>query len=104
MSIIWRPRSSAAAAKVAPALSMVALLTMKASEAYRHEHDSSRLKDPSCDDCRDNPWSRAGAGFKRVMREYPHGRYYSDARGWLGYLSLIAGDRVGALVEYYRML
>ncbi len=86
------------------ALFMVALLTMKASEAYRHEHDSSRLKDPSCDDCRDDSWSRAGAGFKRVMREYPHGRYYSDARGWLGYLSLIAGDRVGALVEYYRML
>ncbi|HWP41683.1 MAG TPA: hypothetical protein VNO14_00510, partial [Blastocatellia bacterium] len=42
--------------------------------------------------------------FERILREYPRGRFHSDARGWLAYLSLLAGDRVSALVQYYRML
>ncbi|HLF85140.1 MAG TPA: hypothetical protein VI837_13275 [Blastocatellia bacterium] len=85
------------------ALFMSALLTMKSSQAYQNEHDTRALKDP-CNDCRDESWRRAAAGFKQTMREYPHGRYYSDARGWLGYLSLLVGDKAGALIEYYRML
>lgn len=88
------------------ALYMAALVTMKLSQSYRHGHDTRQAND-SCDDCRDTtdlPWRRARAGFERVMREYPQGRYYSDARGWLGHLSLLVGDSAGALVEYYRLL
>lgn len=88
------------------ALYMAALLTMKLSQSYRHGHDARQAND-SCDDCHDTtdiPGRRARAGFERVMREYPQGRYYSDARGWLGHLSLLAGDTAGALVEYYRLL
>jgi len=85
------------------ALFMAALLMMKSSQAYQDEHGARAMNDP-CNDCRDEAWQRAGAGFKRVMQEYPRGRYYSDARGWLGHLSLLIGDKAGALVEYYRML
>ena len=85
------------------ALFMAAVLTMKSSCAYENGHEARASKD-SCSDCRDESWRRAAAGFNRVMREYPHGRYYSDARGWLAHLLLLAGDRAGALIEYYRML
>lgn len=42
--------------------------------------------------------------FRRVLREYPRGRYAPDARGWLAHLALRTGDRAAALVEYYRSL
>ena len=57
-----------------------------------------------CEQCRDAIWHKARAGFERVMREYPRGRYYSDARGWLAHLSLQVGDRAEALALYYKML
>jgi len=85
------------------ALYMAALLAMKSSHSYENEHSKRALENP-CEKCRDEPWLLARAGFNRVMQEYPHGRYYADARGWLGYLSLLVGDRAGALVEYYRLL
>ena len=85
------------------ALYMAALLTMKSSQSYEAAHNSQDAKE-SCTDCRDESWHRAFTGFERLMREYPKGRYYSDARGWLGHLALLAGDRAGALVEYYRLL
>ncbi|HEX8476639.1 MAG TPA: hypothetical protein VF666_21760 [Pyrinomonadaceae bacterium] len=52
----------------------------------------------------DQAWHAAREGFVRVMREFPRGRYTSDARGWHAYLLLRAGDRAGALIEYYRLL
>src|SRR6185295_9916025 len=42
--------------------------------------------------------------FRRVMAEYPHGRYFNDARGWVAYLMLRKDDRARALIEYYRLL
>jgi TolA-binding protein len=42
--------------------------------------------------------------FKRLTKENPHGHFVNDARGWLAYLLLHSHDRVGALVEYYRMI
>jgi outer membrane protein assembly factor BamD (BamD/ComL family) len=42
--------------------------------------------------------------FRRVLREYPRGRYALDARGWLARLALDEGDRATALAEYYRLL
>lgn len=85
------------------ALFMSALLAMKRSHSYQREHEGRDEKDTRTD-CRDERWHSARSGFQRVMREYPKGRYYADARGWLGHLSLLAGDRAGALVEYYRLL
>jgi len=85
------------------ALFTAAVLTMKSSRAYENGHEAGASKD-DCSDCRDESWRRAAAGFKRVMREYPRGRYYSDARGWLAHLSLLGGYTAGALTEYYRML
>jgi len=84
-------------------LYMSALLTMKLSQSYKNEHRNG-ARECSNEDCRDEPWNLARAGFERVMREYPHGRYFADARGWLGYLSLLVGDKAAALVEYYRLL
>ena len=84
-------------------LFMTALLTMKTSQRYGAVPGPNTDSD-SCENCRDEAWQRAVAGFKRLIREYPRGRYYSDSRGWLGYLSLIVGDRPAALVEYYRLL
>lgn len=85
------------------ALFMAAVLAMKLSKSSKHVSENPAAK-KGCDECRDEYWRRAHAGFKRVMLEYPGGRYCSDARGWLGRLFLVAGDRVGALVEYYRLL
>ena len=53
---------------------------------------------------RDEDWESARRGFQQVMREYPKGRYYVDAQGWLAYLWLRAGERANALADYYRML
>jgi thioredoxin-like negative regulator of GroEL len=47
---------------------------------------------------------KAVAVFKKLTTENPHGKFAKDARGWLAYLSLHSHDRVGALVEYYRLL
>lgn len=54
--------------------------------------------------CRKHAIGRIRAAFQRAMRQYPRGRYWSDARGWLAHLHLKAGDRASALADYYRML
>ena len=90
------------------ALFMAAVATMKTSIAYtptsgdeEHLHEGSTGKhEIEIDDS----WRDAFAGFKRVIAEYPHGRYLNDARGWMAYLLLRKGDRAAALVEYYRQL
>jgi TolA-binding protein len=91
------------------ALFMAALSTMKTSlaytptsgdEAHLHEGENGERHEVTIDDA----WRAAFDGFKRVMREYPRGRYCNDARGWLAYLSLRKNDRASALVEYYRLL
>lgn len=84
------------------ALYMAALLTMKQSKCFL-EKSNNPTPDPSIG-CRDDNWIKARAGFERVMREYPGGRYYTDARGWIAHLWLCGGDRAEALAEYYRML
>lgn len=91
------------------ALFMTALSVMKTSitytptsgdEAHLHEGEDAKRHEITIDDA----WRAAFAGFKRVMAEYPRGRYFNDARGWIAYLMLRKGDRAAALVEYYRML
>ena len=93
------------------ALFMTALATMKTSlaytptsgdEAHLHEYDDENKK--RVEVIIDDEWRAALAGFKRVMAEYPQGRYFNDARGWIAYLMLRKGDRAAALIEYYRML
>ena len=91
------------------AIFMAALSIMKTSlaytptsgdEAHLHEEESEKRHDVTIDDA----WRAAFAGFKRVMAEYPRGRYFNDARGWVAYLLLRKDDRAAALVEYYRLL
>ena len=81
------------------ALFMSAVASMKSSissgENEPQEPDAS---------LRDEDWESARRGFQQVMREYPKGRYYVDAQGWLAYLWLRAGERANALADYYRML
>ncbi|MGI8565061.1 MAG: tetratricopeptide repeat protein [Pyrinomonadaceae bacterium] len=103
------------------ALFMSALAMMKTSRIYvsasgDDEHPSEHFDGGNRDSTapgdnpghesveRDAAWHAARDRFRRVMREHPRGRYARDARGWLAYLMLRAGDRSGALVEYYRML
>lgn len=91
------------------ALFMTALSVMKTSitytptsgdEAHLHEGEDAKRHEITIDDA----WRAAFAGFKRVITEYPRGRYFNDARGWIAYLMLRKGDRAAALVEYYRLL
>ncbi|MFN0123872.1 MAG: tetratricopeptide repeat protein [Blastocatellia bacterium] len=53
---------------------------------------------------RDDAWQKVMDNFARVIREYPHGRYTQDARGWRAFMFLRTGDRPMAMLEYYRML
>lgn len=86
---------------------MAALSIMKTSLAYTPatgdeagEGEREKRDEVPIDDA----WHAAVAGFKRVMTEYPRGRYFNDARGWVAYLMLRKDDRAAALVEYYRLL
>ncbi|HXG66573.1 MAG TPA: outer membrane protein assembly factor BamD, partial [Blastocatellia bacterium] len=81
------------------ALFMYAVATMKESKSYEQAKKFGG-RSLACSECRDEEWQKARAGFERLLREYPRGRYAADARGWLAYLSLGVGDRAGALVEY----
>jgi len=85
------------------AIFMSAVARMKQSKILDPQWDYDQTLHP-CPDCRDDPWRAARAGFERVMREYPRGRYFNDARGWLAFLSHKVGDWADALVEYYRLL
>jgi TolA-binding protein len=91
------------------ALFMFAVATMKTSlaytptsgdEAHLHEDGTEGRHEVIIDD----EWHSALGGFKRLMSEYPRGRYFNDARGWIAYLMLRKGDRAEALAEYYRLL
>lgn len=91
------------------AMFMAAVATMKTSlaytptsadEAHLHEGEEDKRHKVEIDDA----WRAALAGFKRVMAEYPRGRYFNDARGWVAYLMLRADDRAKAMIEYYRLL
>jgi TolA-binding protein len=53
---------------------------------------------------RDRDWTEAARLFRRVLREHARGRYAADARGWLAYLHLRAGETAEGLAEYYRAL
>ena len=99
------------------ALLMAAISTMKQSRSFTggsgdpsHNHSYNHYGSPESDPeevpetCCDAAWQAAKQAFLRQLREYPRGRYESDARGWLAYLHLRAGDRASALIEYYRML
>jgi outer membrane protein assembly factor BamD (BamD/ComL family) len=100
------------------ALFMVGLINLKRSRAYTaasgddggHKvgEDSYRTAARVIDDERaarlDAAYHAAREAFERVSREYPRGRYFPDARGWIAYLDLRRGDRVSAMAEYYRLL
>jgi outer membrane protein assembly factor BamD (BamD/ComL family) len=80
-------------------LFMSAVDMMKSSRSY----DGNEPQEPDAS-LRDEDWESARRGFQQVMREYPKGRYYVDAQGWLAHLWLRAGERPNALADYYRML
>ncbi len=90
--------------KRAAALLMAARQRMKQSRSLPDGDDLTATATDSCADCRDKAWQDARAGFLRLMREYPRGRYAEEARGWLAYLDVRVGDTAGALIEYYRLL
>ena len=79
-----------------------AALYMKAVSLLRFlcppEYDGDQ-NDGGCEDAQ-----AVRDAFRRVLREYPRGRYALDARGWLAHIALRAGDRAAALADYYRSL
>ncbi len=84
------------------ALLMAALCAMKQSQAYRDPTTGyPEMPQPYN---QDEHWKKAYAGFQQLMRDYPQGRYFSEAQGRLAHLWLRVGDRVKALAEYFRML
>jgi TolA-binding protein len=91
-------------------LFMASVAGMKTSVAFsgtsgdeQHAHEYGPDSEPHKVEI-DDAWHVALAGFKRVMTQYPRGRYHDDARGWIAYLQLRNNDRARALVEYYRLL
>lgn len=93
-------------------LFMAAVSLMKTSACYTPTSgDYAHLREDNGQDTSapvfvppDQAWHESFLAFKRLMREYPNGRYYNDARGWLAYLMLRNNDRASALAEYYRLL
>jgi TolA-binding protein len=90
-------------------LFMASVASMKASksftptsgdESHLHEDEPEKIHPVVID----KPWHDALAGFKRLIAEYPRGRYVNAARGWVAYLMLRKNDRASALVEYYELL
>jgi len=88
------------------ALLMTAIATMKTSATYvaasgnagwDYEKESPKIS-------ADQAWHDAFKAFQKVLSESPRGKYFNDARGWLAYLHLRVGDRVNALIQYYRLL
>lgn len=77
------------------------LALMRQSRAYTGE--AATFDDP-CEDGCDDAWAESVAAFERVLRDYPRGDYAGDARGWLAYMRIRAGQTGGGLAEYYRML
>ncbi|MEP6703789.1 MAG: outer membrane protein assembly factor BamD [Acidobacteriota bacterium] len=97
-------------------LYMIAKLTMESSHSFGNtacgiqEEETPDDAAPATstaepvEKCRDANWQKAVEDFQRLMRQYPNGRYFNDARGWLAYLYRRGGNRAEALAEYYRML
>jgi TolA-binding protein len=83
------------------ALYMSGLSSLKQSKSYTGGHAA---EEESCPDCLDEKWRAAGESFRRLLREYPRGRFAADARGWLGYLHLRVSETAEGLAEYYRLL
>lgn len=92
------------------ALYMVAKLTMQFSSSFENTAcgiDSSDVEAVNAEpkeNCQDESWRAAVNTFRQLMKKYPNGRYFNDARGWLAYLYRRGGERAQALAEYYRML
>ena len=86
------------------ALFMAAVATMKTSALYLPESGNSDYSDTAVDHSADQGWHDAFAAFQKVTKEYPRGRYFNEARGWLAYLWLRRHDRAEALAQYYRLL
>jgi outer membrane protein assembly factor BamD (BamD/ComL family) len=77
--------------------SAVARWTEARRDVYSSPYDATAVE-------RDAAWERAHDRLAQLLSQYPRGRFASDAKGWLAFLSLCVGDRVDALVRYYRML
>lgn len=87
------------------ALFMAAVATMKTSVTYIPASGNSDYDEDSSGKLfTDQAWHDAWAAFRKMTTEYPRGRYFNDARGWLAYLSLRRNDRAEALAQYYRLL
>jgi TolA-binding protein len=84
---------------------MTAKLTMESSYSFGHTGCGIEpTPTEPAEKCRDEAWDQAVEKFRRFMREFPKGRYFNDARGWLAYLYRRGGARAEALAEYYRLL
>jgi TolA-binding protein len=83
------------------ALYMLGMCSLKKSRSYTGDHAAA---EESCPDCRDEHWLAARDTFRRLLRDYPRGRFAGEARGWLGYLHLRVGETAEGLAEYYRLL
>ncbi|HYJ91891.1 MAG TPA: outer membrane protein assembly factor BamD [Pyrinomonadaceae bacterium] len=96
-------------------LYMIAKLTMESSYSFAHDGcgiegttswgepvDQSKIE--PIEKCQDEAWRDEIERFKKLIAEYPNGRYNKDSKGWLAYLYYRGGMRAEALAEYYRLL
>ncbi len=80
-----------------------ALLMVGRAEVKRFEQ-TLKEADNEMDQNRWRARQSARETLQQCLRDYPRGRFSTDARGWLARLSLLEGDHAVALVEYYRLL
>jgi outer membrane protein assembly factor BamD (BamD/ComL family) len=97
-------------------LYMIAKLTMESSGSFKNpgcgifepkdqwgnELDVSKIQ--PIEKCQDEAWHAAIEQLKKLIAEYPTGRYNKDSQGWLAYLYRRGGMRAEALAEYYHLL
>ncbi len=86
------------------ALFMTAVATIKTSTTYIPASGNSDYGQNSETTATDQAWEDAFTAFRKVISEYPRGKYSNDARSWQAYLLLRRHDRAGALAQYYRLL
>jgi len=97
-------------------LYMIAKLTMESSDSFEN-FNCGIEGDPAATEgaidqaqivpnekCQDESWRAAIEQFKKLIAQYPNGRYNKDAHGWLAYLYRRGGMPAEALAEYYRLL
>ncbi len=86
---------------------MISKLYLESLDEKDHSNvdaDESETKLEEASEDKNKKWNAAFAAFQELMKRYPNGRYFNDARRWLGFLYKKNGDTAHAMAVYYSLL